>query len=272
MVKSMLTDACQRWRGRTPTCRPAGEPIDTRAFEVAPLSSTAEARAFVEAHHYSGTYVVDRERFGLWSRDGHLMGVAVFGVPVHPAVITRVLPGAANDSVELSRFVLLDAVAANGESWFLARCFEQLRATGYLGVVSFSDPLPRKNDAGETVHGGHVGTIYQAHNATYVGRGRGGTLTLLPDGTTLHRRALTKVASQQSGWRRVVDRLVAAGLPRPGRDHAAWLRRHLPRLERVKHPGNHKYVWALDTAARRHLPPALPYPKLGQRELQLDLW
>ena len=38
------------------------------------------------------------------------------------------------------------------------------------GVVSFSDPSARTTAAGALVFAGHLGTIYAAHNATYVGR------------------------------------------------------------------------------------------------------
>ena len=40
-------------------------------------------------------------------------------------------------TVELGRFVLLDSVAGNGETWFLARSFEILRKHAIVGVVSF---------------------------------------------------------------------------------------------------------------------------------------
>jgi uncharacterized protein (TIGR03435 family) len=49
---------------------------------------------------------------------------------------------------------LLDAVPGNGETWFLARCFEILRNRGVVGVVSFSDPLQRETLGGEIVHMG----------------------------------------------------------------------------------------------------------------------
>ena len=47
----------------------------------------------------------------------------------------------------------------------------------------FSDPLPRTRADGTVVMPGHLGTIYQAANAVYTGRGTPRTLTLLPDGT-----------------------------------------------------------------------------------------
>jgi hypothetical protein len=53
-------------------------------------------------------------------------------------------------------------VPGNGESWFIARCFERLRREGFVGVVAHSDPLRRTRADGTVVCPGHVGTIYQA--------------------------------------------------------------------------------------------------------------
>jgi hypothetical protein len=39
----------------------------------------------------------------------------------------------------LSRFVLVDAVPANGESWFLGQLFAAAAREGLRGVVSFAD-------------------------------------------------------------------------------------------------------------------------------------
>lgn len=257
----MLT---QRWRDRWHVFRPAGEPIVTRDYEVARIRDDAVPKAFVLRHHYSGTYPAARFRFGLYRRDGALAGVAVFSHPCSDHVLTRVFPGiAARDAVELGRFVLLDDVPGNGETWFLARCFAQLRSD-VAGVVSFSDPVPRTTSDGRVVFAGHVGTIYQAHNAVYVGRGRGGVLRLLPDGRVLSARALSKIRNQERGWRHATAVLESAGAAplTEDTDPAAWCRAWVGRLTRpLRHAGNHKYAWSLDRALR--CPRALPYPKLA---------
>ena len=80
------------------------------------------------AHHYSLSYPSARVRFGLFTR-GCLVGVAVFSHPCNDRVLTSVFPLSPLESVELGRFVLLDSVPANGESWFLARTFECLART-----------------------------------------------------------------------------------------------------------------------------------------------
>ena len=261
----MYTSSCQRWRARRDLYRPAGEPIDPERYEVIPMHDDATAKAFVLEHHYSGSYPAARRRFGLWRAPGELVGVAVFSVPVRAAVIESCLPGDWRSSLELGRLVLLDEVPANGESWFVSRCFAELRREGWTGVVSFSDPMPRTTLDGHIVKPGHVGTIYQATNAVYVGQARRDTVRLLPDGSVLPSRALAKVRKLDRGWKHVVARLALYGAePLDDGEPRAWLDAQLPRIgvRKVRHPGNHKYCWALDRRARRHLPPSQPYPKL----------
>lgn len=257
-------DACQRWRDRRGSYRPAGELFDSSAHEVEELvgpGSDNAARAFVEQHHYSGSYPAARERFMLRARGGDVVGAAIFSQPVSDRSLAC-LPGDPDAKVVLGRFVLLDHVRANGETWFLARCFELLRRAGYVGVVSFSDPFPRERADGTVVHAGHVGTIYQAHNAVYLGQAHPDTVHLLPDGRTLDRRSIVKLRKRERGWRPVADRLVALGAP-PIDDGDDWSDRAVAATTRKRrHCGNHKYAWALDRAGRRALPSSLPYPKL----------
>lgn len=254
-----MTPAVQRWRERRASFRDASEVIDPRAFEVAEIADDATPRAFVEQHHYSASYPAARFRFGLYEH-GALVGVAVFSHPSNVLAL-RPLP-MSTESVELGRFVLLDHVKGNGETWFLARSFEVLRRKGLAGVVSFSDPVPRATVDGHVVLRGHVGTIYQAFNGVYLGRARADTMRLLPDGRTLHNRAVAKIRKREQGWRYAVAKLVAYGAPAPGADLDAWLAEWLPRLTRkVRHGGNHKYVWAFSRARRKSLPASAPYPK-----------
>jgi len=253
----------QRWRLGTDSYRPPDDPIRTADYDVAELPDDAVAKSFVVQHHYSGSYPAARWRFGLWHR-GALQGIAVFSHPCNDRVLTNVFPGQATDSVELGRFVLLDAVPGNGETWMLGQCFRRLRREGLAGILAFSDPCRRLNRRGIPVFGGHVGTIYQAHNAAYLGRGTPRTLTLLPDGGILSDRAQQKVRAAERGVRYGVRLLVAFGAEPPRsqvpRELAEWLRAWKQRLCRtVRHRGNHKYAWALHRHVR--LPLGLPYPK-----------
>jgi hypothetical protein len=266
---------CLRWRDRRHSWRRRSEGgFDPAGYLVEPIAERA-AKGFVLAHHYSRAYPAAVNRYGLVdTRDGlaRLVGVAVFGVPVQPAVLTSAFPTLQpyRESQELSRFVLLDEVPANAESWFLARCFGELRAAGVRGVVSFADPVPRRTSAGRVIAPGHVGTIYQASGATYTGRATARTLTLLPDGTVLNARAAQKVRQGEVGHDYVERRLVDLGArpPAGGEDMTVWLRSALAAVgvSRIRHPGAHRYVFRLGRNAReRHrIPLGLPsgrYPK-----------
>lgn len=254
---------CLRWRDRAGLVPRPGA-IDPAAHDVAAVPDDRTAAGFVARHHYSGTYPAARFRFGLYRR-GVLAGVAVFSHPVNDRVLTATFPGVpASDAAELGRFVLLDEVEANGETWFLGRCFELLRRGGLYGVVSFSDPVPRVALDGRVVTPGHVGVIYQAHNARYLGRGTARTLRLLPDGTVFHDRAAQKVRRREQGWAGAAARLAAFGADPVWPDAAAWLAHWLARLTRpLRHPGNHRYAWVLPRKPRRAFMagPAADYPK-----------
>jgi len=269
-VSTVAAGLNQRWREGRARYRPAGETIRPSEYEVERLGERW-AKAFVTQHHYSGSYPAARFRFGLY-RHCALVGVAVFSQPVRDEVLTGVFAtGVARDSVELGRFVLLDEVPGNGETWFLARCFEALRRERLVGVLSFSDPVPRRAGAGEVVFPGHLGTIYQAHNGVYLGRGTARTLRILPDGSVLSARALQKVRAAERGWNYVVELLVRHGAPAPrclGRaadvdELRPWLRAVVQaRTRPLRHPGNHKYAWALHRSAERFLVGRQPYPKV----------
>ncbi len=195
----MIAAVTQRWRGGVARYRPAGETIATRDYEVAAVSKDAPAKAFVLKHHYAASYPAARVRVGLYRGDA-LVGVAVFSQPCNDFAL-RPLPGGAESNLQLGRFVLLDDVPGNGETWFLARAFELLRREGFGGVVSFADPMPRTTTSRAVTFKGHIGAIYQGHNAVYLGRSRADTMRLLPDGRVLHSRALAKVRKGDQGWR-----------------------------------------------------------------------
>ena len=162
---------CQRWHGGRDSYQHPDSVIQTDRFAVEPIGEL-QAKAFVVRHHYSASYPAARFRAGLFRQSGprghELVGVAVFSVPMNQRVVPARCGVEPNDGVELGRFVLLDDVAGNGETWFLARAFRELRTElGVKAVVSYSDPVPRAAADGRLVMPGHVGTIYQAHNAAY---------------------------------------------------------------------------------------------------------
>lgn len=234
------------------------------------------AKTYVLANHYSRSYPAATRRFGLFDvRAGasRPVGVAVFGIPVRAEVLRGPLPTLEPyvESLELSRFVLDDVCPANSESWFLARCSTELLAAGVRGVVSFADPVPRRTAAGEVVVIGHVGTIYQAANASYTGRATARTLILLPDGTVLNARAAQKVRRQEQGHEYVEQSLIRLGAAprRACQPPSEWLKQALVDVKacRVRHRGAHRYVFRLGRNLRERerirlaIPEQRPYPK-----------
>lgn len=258
-----------RWRDRRHSWRHSSDGgFDRTHFDVAVIADDTTPRDFIRQHHYSHAYPAAVHRYGLYAR-GALVGVAVLGVPVSKRTLTLPFPDLVpyRESLELSRFVLLDAVPANAESWFWARCRELAAQAGLGGIVAFSDPIARTTLDGRPVFPGHYGTIYQASNGRWCGRGTARTLSLLPDATVLNARSLQKVRANERGHEAVEQLLRAYGAtPRqtgePGADYLAHALREIG-LRRVTHPGNLRYCWSLRRNAQIGIPAQWPYPKRG---------
>jgi len=255
----------QRWRDQRSSFVPPSELFDPSRYGAEPIDSDNVARAFVQQHHYSGSYPAARCRVGLYHKPAFqapvLVGVAVFSVPAQQAVIPKWTGQEPSRGVELGRFVLLDDVRFNGETWFLARAFELLRQQipAVRAVVSYSDPVRRRTSEGEIVLPGHVGRIYQAHNGVYMGRSKRRTLILAPDGRVVSPRAVSKLRNGERGQDYAERQIVGMGAPTRRRHESrrAWVNRVLadPSLFRkFRHPGNHCYTWGLCRSARRRLP------------------
>jgi len=246
------TTVCQRWLEGAHSWRPISEGGFNRAeYAVAPVPE-ALAKSFVRTHHYSTSYPASRLRYGLYEGP-ELVGVAVLSIPVRKEVLTGVFPQLApyRESLELGRFVLLNRVPANAESWFLAALFEQAADEGVRGIVSFSDPVARTNARGERLFAGHVGTIYQATNATYLGRSRPRILRLKADGSVFNDRTAAKAGTGQRGHAYAEAQLEGAG-----------------ELRKLRHGGNHRYAFTLGNRRERKALARdlaafapLPYPK-----------
>lgn len=270
--------ACQRWNAARATYRPAGEPIDTARYGVEEIDERS-ARAFIVRHHYSGTYPAALFRVGLFRstpfQQSALVGVAVFSVPMNPHAIAK--HTGTDAGCELGRLTLLDDVEANGETFFLARAFDLLAAQRdasnsqrFRAVLSFSDPMARTSTDGTVTMPGHIGTIYQASNARYVGRSSSRTLILDQSGRNLSPRALSKIRNDETGAAYACEQLINAGAPRrhpheSGRDYVTRALAEGP-FRRLQHPGNYAYVFTIGDRRTRHettrtLSPALPYPK-----------
>lgn len=271
---------CQRWTEKHASYRPAGELFDPSRYGVEILQK-GDAADFVQRHHYTSSLPATRLSVGLFHHRGfarELVGVAVFSVSSSQATIPAWTGEAPEGGAELGRFVLRPEVKANGESWFLARAFgvvdDQLRRTvldeqgreqlqRVRAVLAFSDPQERRTVSGLVICPGHVGTIYQAHNGTHVGRTRARWMWVAPDGRTVSERALSKLRNGERGAAYVERDLLAWGAPRraAGERPEVWLARALQEgpFVRLRHPGCIAYVWRLDRDASPW--PRLPYPK-----------
>lgn len=247
-------DRSQRWRARRARFVPNASTINPADFTVDVVEEAA-AKAFVVEHHYSASFPAARLNVGLF-RGAGLAGVAVFSQPMNEAAVpkhTRLGPG---QGIDLGRFVLLDDVAGNGETWFLARAFRLLRQEKpeILGVVSYADPVPRIGSDGGLVKPGHVGMIYQALGAAYRGRGTPRTELLTPDGQPFSERARSKIRQLDCGHAYAIDDLVRRGAPRVGvgEDPRSWLAGLVASgfFRRHRHPGNHVYAFPLTQAAK----------------------
>lgn len=253
----------QRRRLGRASYRVPDEVIDPGECEVATLTGEREAKEFIRTHHYLKSTPPSRWRFGLFRR-GVLVGVAVFSYPVNDRSITNVFQIPVADGVELGRLVLLDEVPGNGESFFVARCFHQLKREGIAGVVSFADPVARVAADGAVVAPGHIGTVYKALSGAYLGRSMPRTLRILPDGQVLSERTLQKLRAGERGTHALRATLLHFGASEASFATAQALQEAVRQLTRpLRHGGVHKYAWGFTPGVRKKMPRSLPYPDLA---------
>lgn len=100
------------------------------------------------------------QAFGLFTDEGELVGVSVFGKPSSYTLCNGIAGrDESKNVVEFNRLWVDDRMPANTESWFLSRA---LKKCTYQIIVSFADSAA-----------GHVGYIYQATNWIYCGVSKG---------------------------------------------------------------------------------------------------
>lgn len=273
-AESILTTAappCQRWKlGRNYWRVDRDEGFRKEHYTIDEVRDSV-AKRFVVEHHYSGSYPIAMERIGLY-RGTTLVGVCIFSIPINNSIVQRYTGLSAAEGTELGRFVLLDEVPYNAESYFLAGAFKALKKlrSNVSAVVAYSDPMPRATSAGEIILPGHIGIAYQASNALYLGRASSKSLHLTPSGVALSTRAISKVRLQEHGAQSAEKRLVLLGAPprKYGQDPADWINGVLAAdvFRKVKHPGNHIYAWALGKQIKKlellkSFSPAKEFPK-----------
>lgn len=268
----------QRWRDGHHSFRPPDDPyIDTRHFEIEEIKGKGSdnlCRGFVEQHHYSGSFVASRRRYGLYDlRTNELAGVAVFSIAGGQHIAPYSFPFL--DPLEvvcLGRLVLLDYVKKDGESWLVAECHRRLyHDYGIKGVISFSDPVPRRSEqTGVLVMPGHKGVVYQALGSLYTGRSKPETVRFYRDSCTdVAARSLSKIRAKAKGsrdpvktdgWEAAVETIVSHGARRPrqrelkGDPLKGWLREALATTTVAhRHPGKHRFLFGLDRRVKREL-------------------
>lgn len=276
------THRSQRWRDRRALFVSDASVIDPAAFAVDVIAPSA-ARAFVVQHHYAGSFPAARLSLGLFGPGpggrSQLVGVATFSTPINERCVAR-HTGLAEPraGADLGRFVLLDTVAGNGETWFLARAFRLLRQEkpGIEAVIAYSDPAFRVGPDGRLVSPGHIGAIYRdfGRGLAYRGQARPRILHVTPDGWVFSARAASKIRGGERGSGYAVDELVRRGAPAPaGHDLRSWYEGLVASgfLRPRRHPGNHVYAFALTMRARLAGRPLPSHPPPSNRERALGL-
>lgn len=150
-------------------------------IRVAPIGS-ADARAFVRAHHYSGK-VTPNSQLHLGAFIGaRLVGVAQFGPPMDRSKLVGLVRETPwNGMMELNRLALIDETPRNTESRFLSVCFRMIRqnAPHIQWVLSFADAT----QCGD-------GTIYRAAGFVLTAVKVNKTILRMPDGSIIADKAL----------------------------------------------------------------------------------
>jgi len=266
----MKTERSQRWRERRERFVPRGAEFDPSIHRVDVIDCHGQAKPFVETHHYSGSFPASRLSVGLF-RNGpagtsQLVGVCTFAQPSNNRSVAKT----ANlrhhtHAVDLGRLVLLDDVGCNGESFLVSRALRLLRQNKpeVVSVISYADPVKRRVVGSGTVHGGHIGRIYQVMDALYLGRATPRTLDVMPNGLVFSPRALSKLRAGETGADYAVRQLMSAGADPIGsaEDPEAWLQRlrGCGFFTRIRHPGTHKYLFPLTRSARIAASPLVRY-------------
>ncbi len=315
----------QRWHDRHDSYRSTAERFEPSEWRVDAMTGsgggeylkglsvrrgTWEAgKDFIVNNHYAASFPQMRVMVGLYrARDGMLSGVATYG-NAKANQAKKYGDVGLDEILELNRFVLFDSVPGNAETWFLARATNLARevhaARGFQlkVLLSFSDPIARRNAAGALTMPGHIGNIYQAYNAMFAGWSSSKILHLDARGVAPDPRMLSKIRSldgsgEVGGPTAAVRFVEDHGAPprKPRESYAHWVDRSLASdaFRRFEHSGNLTYLWTygskafqrnfvvqgppirprrdevIDPQMGRVRHPGLPYPKNPQ-QLYLNL-
>jgi hypothetical protein len=138
---------------------------------IRPCTSMGDVREFVEKHHYSHSVqgITPFLSFEIVRKEDHQqqIGAAIFGAPGQTQTEQKYGEYAGSKqewrpkyvAVELRRFVLIDELPKNSESWLLSRLLQKLTHLGVDRIISYADPNQQRE---EHPDGKHTGLIYRA--------------------------------------------------------------------------------------------------------------
>ncbi len=271
-LKPFSCERGQRWRDRGFSWQRQRCVFELDRYSVG-LIHRALAKEFVVRHHYSGSWPAVIHQMGMYDHAGvrpRLVGVAALSYPTSNASLIRAFPHleVGSQSLVLGRFVLLDDVPLNGESWALAETLRLAAGLGLRAVLAYADPVARVAADGTIIMPGHDGIGYRSCNALYLGRTAARPMWLLPDATTIPERSLQKVRAGEPSAEHTVRRLLAAGASprRHGQSRRDWLAQALSEAGAIKtrHGGNHRFAWTIGARHQRFRitigVPIIPFP------------
>jgi hypothetical protein len=207
---------------------------EPRTLVVRPVGA-ATLRGVMASYHYSGRMPdAVQECFA-----GYYGSVFAGGIAFGPgaASVRNELPNLTPQEVrELVRLWSPDGMPRNTESRLIALSLRALH--GIRLVISFSDPSE-----------GHVGVIYQATNAVYLGMSGGGSRYITQDGERVHGRLAGVYRMRHPEYEGMTNAAIATV--------EGWTAQVTG--------GKHRYGWALGSRddRKRLAEQGLPYPKKG---------
>ncbi len=141
------------------------ERMNPRNIEVRPIEGNEESELFdimVKKHYLQGANKNINIHFGIFA-DGNMIGIAAYGPPTFP-LIAKQLHLSSNEVYELRRFYTEENNIHNLESQALTLANEEIKQLKPIlkVIVTYADPTQ-----------GHFGTLYQATNAKFLGKGKG---------------------------------------------------------------------------------------------------
>lgn len=275
-----LTEWAQRWSHKRERWVPHHKVADVKLYGVEELDYETSCD-YLRTHHYAHNPAPAVARYGVYKTRGgilkpELCGVITYGEGMGEVVLRKwtgcgpVREGNGPGALECNRVCMGDGEGYNIESWAATQAQRELIRTHpqLQAILSFADPVERKNAQGDVFKPGHIGGIYKALGWSYEGRAKPRTLTIVvATGDVISERTIRKLTGDERGWQYATRQLEdASGLKRwPLESGEGFLARCMASglLARVKHPGNHAYVWQRDKKRPTQPLKSLPYPVKG---------